>query len=54
MEDLAGESPRLMYHRDMSTKTISVDLEAENLLWLQAQATADDRFCSHMMGWPVT
>ena len=24
----------------MSTKTISVDLESENLLWLQARATA--------------
>lgn len=29
-----------MYDPDMSSKTVSVDLESENLLWLQARATA--------------
>lgn len=30
----------LMYHSNMSSKTVSVDLESENLRWLQARATA--------------
>ncbi len=29
-----------MYDPDMSSKTVAVDLESENLIWLQARATA--------------